>query len=93
MDWTVYIILCSDDTLYTGITTELQRRFEEHGADKLGAKYFNGRTPVEVVYSETGHNRSTASQREANIKKLSREQKLILIAENETSHSPGLIPK
>jgi putative endonuclease len=80
MDWTVYIIRCSDESLYTGITTELQRRFKEHLNHPRGAKYFNGRIPREVVYTEAGHNRSSASRREAAIKKLNRAQKLKLIA-------------
>jgi len=79
MDWTVYIIRCDDGSLYTGVTTDLQRRFREHRGLRRGAKYFNGRTPQEVVFSEKGHNRSSACQREAAIKKLSREEKLCLI--------------
>lgn len=80
MDWTVYIISCNDNTLYTGVTTGLQRRFQEHLDHPRGAKYFNGREPLEVVYSENGHTRSSACQREAAIKKLSRDGKLRLIA-------------
>lgn len=80
MDWTVYIISCNDNTLYTGVTTGLQRRFQEHLDHPRGAKYFNGREPLEVVYSENGHTRSSACQREAVIKKLSRDGKLRLIA-------------
>ena len=80
MDWTVYIIRCDDNTLYTGVTTELERRFQEHLDQPRGAKYFNGRDPVEVVYSEPGHTRSSACKREAAIKKLSRDEKLCLIA-------------
>ena len=79
MLWTVYIIRCSDDSLYTGITTGLERRFAEHFNHPRGAKYFNGRTPVEVVFSEDGHTRSSACRREAAIKRLSREEKLRLI--------------
>jgi putative endonuclease len=79
MDWTVYIIRCDDNTLYTGVTTELERRFQEHLDHPRGAKYFNGRKPLEVVYSENGHTRSSALQREAAIKKLSRDEKLRLI--------------
>lgn len=82
LEWYVYIILCSDASLYTGITTDVERRFAEHanlkGAQK-GAKYFRGRSPKEVIYSEGGHTRSTASQREAALKKLSRGQKLRLV--------------
>lgn len=80
MDWTVYIIRCNDGTLYTGVTTELERRFQEHLNHPRGAKYFNGRIPLEVAYSENGHTRSSAYQREAAIKKLSRNEKLCLIS-------------
>lgn len=80
-DWTVYIIRSNDDTLYTGVTTDLGRRFAEHRNHSRGAKFFNGRMPLDVVYSEVGHSRSTACQREAAIKKLSREQKLRMIAD------------
>lgn len=79
MDWTVYIIRCDDESLYTGITTSLERRFEEHRNGKRGAKYFNGRHALQVIYTETGHDRSSASKREAAIKKLSRTEKLALI--------------
>jgi putative endonuclease len=81
MNWQVYIILCTDNSLYTGITTDLERRFRQH-ADAQGAKYFRGRRPGEVVYLECGHTRSTASKREAAIKKLLRADKLQLIASN-----------
>jgi len=80
MDWTVYIIRCNDNSLYTGVTTGLERRFQEHLNHPRGAKYFNGREPLEVVYSENGHTRSTACQRESAIKKLSRKEKLRLVA-------------
>lgn len=78
-DWLVYIIHCSDDSYYTGITTDLERRFEQHRSGK-GAKYFNGREPLEVVYTEYCRDRSLASRREAQIKALPRGQKLRLIA-------------
>jgi putative endonuclease len=78
MNWSVYIILCSDGTLYTGITTDVDRRYTEH-AEGRGAKYFRGRHPVRVVYREGGHTRSSASIREAQIKSLSRDQKHSLI--------------
>jgi len=80
MDWTVYIIRCCDGTLYTGITTELARRFAEHRKRDRGAKYFSGRRPEAVVFSENGHTRKSAARREAAIKKLSREAKLRLIS-------------
>lgn len=81
MTWYVYIIECSDSTYYTGITTDLLRRFKQH-ANGCGAKYFNGREPIKIVYSEDGHTKSTASKRENEIKNRSRKYKLKLISEN-----------
>jgi putative endonuclease len=78
MNWKVYIILCSDATLYTGITNDLARRCAQH-ADCRGARYFRGRRPVEVVYLESGHSRSSASRREAAIKRLPRCDKISLL--------------
>ncbi len=77
--WYVYINRATDQSLYTGITTDVERRFAEHQSGRAGAKYFRGRSPVEIVLVESGHDRSSASIREAQIKKLSREQKLELI--------------
>ena len=79
MNWKVYIILCSDDSLYTGITTDVERRFAQHLAG-TGARYFRGRSPRRLVYLEGGHNRSSASRREAEIKKLRPADKRLLIA-------------
>ncbi len=79
-EWFVYIIRASDQTLYTGITTDPVRRLAEHQSGKAGAKYFRGRSAIEMVYVEASDNRSTASIREAAIKKLSRSQKLTLIS-------------
>ena len=78
--WSVYIIESSDASLYTGITTDVDRRFEEHANGNKGAKFFNGRKPVKVVYMENGHDRRSASKREAEIKKMSRLEKKALIA-------------
>lgn len=78
--WSVYIIRCDDDSLYTGITTDIQRRFSEHAGTDRGARYFNGRRPVKVIYSESGHTRSSASKLEAAIKKMKRSEKLEWIA-------------
>lgn len=77
--WYVYVIRASDDSLYTGITTDVQRRFKEHCSPGKGARYFRGRQPVAVVYSENYPDRGSALRREAEIKKLSREDKLKLI--------------
>lgn len=76
--WWVYILRCADQTLYTGITTDLQRRTQQHNAG-TGAKYTRVRRPVELVYRERCTDRSTASKREWDIKQLSRREKLLLI--------------
>jgi putative endonuclease len=78
MGWQVYIILCTDNSLYTGITNNIERRLTQHGGQQ-GAKYFRGRSPRRVVYLESGHTRSTASRREAAIKQLTRADKLQLL--------------
>ncbi len=76
----VYILECSDDTLYTGITTDLDRRILEHnGKITGGAKYTNARGPVELLHSEKYPTRSEALKREYEIKSLTRQQKLDLI--------------
>ncbi|MCE9517719.1 GIY-YIG nuclease family protein [Candidatus Nomurabacteria bacterium] len=75
----VYIISCADNTLYTGITTDIVRRLKEHNNTKLGAKYTKGRGPFTLVYSRRFRNRSNASKEEIRIKRLNRKDKLILI--------------
>jgi putative endonuclease len=80
--WSVYIIRCDDGSLYTGISTDVERRFGEHQGSSRRAKFFNGRVPLEVVYREDGHSRGGAARREAAIKKLGREGKLRLILQN-----------
>lgn len=92
MTWQVYMILCSDDTLYTGITTDVARRFRQHAAGS-GAKYFRGRQPVRVVYLENNHTRSSASSREAGLKALSRAQKLELAACPPVAPADGIPPR
>lgn len=77
LNWHVYIILCSDDSLYTGITTDIERRLCQHGNGR-GAKYFRGRQPRRVVYLESGHTRSTAGRREAAIKGMTHAGKCLL---------------
>jgi putative endonuclease len=75
--WMVYILECADNTLYTGITTDLDRRMAEHAAGK-GARYTKGRGPFRLVYSETCEGRAEASRRETAIKVLDRARKLQL---------------
>ena len=79
MPFIVYILKCADDTLYTGYTTDIERRVEEHNADKLGAKYTKARRPVELIYTETFDSKGDAMRREIKIKALTRTQKLSLI--------------
>jgi len=79
MSYFIYILRCSDDTLYTGITTDIKRRVAEHNKSDKGAKYTKLRRPVSLVYIEESQNRSSASKREYEIKKLSRLKKLELI--------------
>ena len=77
----VYVLRCADDTLYTGYTTDIERRVAEHRAGE-GAKYTRGRTPVELVYTETHESRSAALSREHEIKQFSRDRKERLLAED-----------
>ncbi len=89
--WSVYIIAASDGSLYTGITLDVERRFLEHSSGPTGAKYFNrGRRPVAVVYRENGLSRSAAGQRESAIKKMTRAQKLTLVAACDTGNDADL---
>ena len=73
--WYVYILECKDKTFYTGITTNLKRRIQEHNTSDLGAKYTRGRRPVKLVYSVRRKNKSRALIEECRIKKLSRGEK------------------
>lgn len=76
--WYLYILRCKDDTLYTGITTDVEKRLEAHRCGK-GAKYTRGRGPLELVYRETCGTHSDALKREYQIKALSRQEKELLI--------------
>ena len=77
--WWVYMLRCADNTLYTGITTDLDRRIEEHNNAPTGARYTRSRRPVECVYDEPAASRSEAASREAAIKQLTRAEKEALI--------------
>lgn len=79
MNWHVYIIACSDNSLYTGITTDVARRLRQHRSGR-GAKYCRGRQPVQLMYLESSHNLSTAMRKEASIKRMTRSNKYLLIA-------------
>ena len=78
MPWFLYIVQCRDETLYTGITTDISRRLKEHNAKK-GAFYTQNKTPVTLVYQEVALNQSRALKREAAIKRLTRAEKIEFI--------------
>jgi putative endonuclease len=78
-EWTVYILQCADNTLYTGITNDLDKRLSAHQSGK-GAKYTKGRGPLTVMYTEITTNKSDALKRELEIKSLNKKQKQLLIA-------------
>lgn len=79
-NWCVYMIRTNDNQIYTGITTDIQRRWREHTQGKAGARYFRGRTPELLCFLEKQHTRSSATRREAQIKQLGRKEKDLLIA-------------
>ncbi len=80
MSWFVYIVKCNDDSLYTGITTDVQRRLKEHNFNnKKGAKSLRSKRPVSLVFWEPYNNQSEARIREAQIKNWKREYKLKLV--------------
>lgn len=76
----VYLLECSDRSLYTGITVDLERRVKEHNSSNLGAKYTKVRRPVKLVFSKKFKTRSLASKEEMRIKGLKREEKLELVS-------------
>ena len=81
--WFIYMIRTTDNLLYTGITTDMARRWKQHSGAAGGARFFRGRKPAQLVYLEKGHNRSSASRREAAIKKLRRSDKLSLLTSSD----------
>ncbi|MDO9181643.1 MAG: GIY-YIG nuclease family protein [Bacteriovorax sp.] len=82
-EWFIYIILTKKNRLYTGITTDVERRYNEHASDSAkGAKFFRSDKPQAIVYVENCKNRSEASIKEAAVKKLTRLQKENFIKES-----------
>lgn len=77
--WHVYIIQTEAGQLYTGITTDIERRFSEHSSSNKGAKFFSVSQPDKIVFQEEHPDRSSATRRESEIKRLSRQEKLSLI--------------
>ena len=82
--WYLYILRCGDGTLYTGITTDVEKRLETHRTGK-GAKYTRGRGPLKLVYREVCGSHTDALKRELAVKKLTRDQKEALLADSEDS--------
>ncbi len=78
----VYVLRCSDDSLYTGYTTDVSRRVEEHQNEEA-AKYTRGRTPVELVYVEEHGSRGDALSREHEVKQLTRDEKDTLVSDGD----------
>jgi putative endonuclease len=76
--WFVYLLLCSDGSLYTGITNDLERRIAQHN-DGKGAKYTRSRRPVKLVYRRNCRDQSDALKKEHSIKQMSRDKKLLMI--------------
>lgn len=77
--WQVYLLRCADGTLYTGVARDIERRLRQHNGELVGgAAYTRARRPVELLWSEGCEDRSSAQQREAAIKRLTRKEKLAL---------------
>lgn len=79
--WYVYLLRCNDNSLYAGITTDIERRLAEHNTSKLGAKYTRNKRPVTLAYLEGSPNRSLASKQEYQLKKLTKAQKEQLVSQ------------
>ena len=82
MNWLVYMLECSDNSIYTGITNNLENRLKKHQSGD-GAKYLRGRLPIKIIYKELFINRSEATKREISIKKMSKKEKVRLIYLNQ----------
>ena len=82
MHWLVYMLECSDNSIYTGITNNLENRLKKHQSGD-GAKYLRGRLPIKLIYKELFINRSEATKREISIKKMTKKEKKILIDLNQ----------
>ncbi len=78
--WFVYFLRCNDNSLYAGITTDIERRLHQHNHTKLGAKYTRAKRPVTLAFIETAPNKSLASKREYQLKKLTKIQKEQLVS-------------
>jgi len=86
MKWFLYILQCADGTYYTGVTTDMKRRLNEHNTSKRGAKYTKTRRPVKVVYLSEYEDRSSAQKAEYEFKQLTRKQKESIINEGQQTY-------
>jgi putative endonuclease len=92
MVWSVYMIRCGDNTLYTGISNDVSKRFEVHQSGSLkAAKYTRNRHPLQLVFSVEIGDRSTASRAEYRLKKLSKRSKELLVAGKTSLFNLGII--
>ena len=87
--WYVYIVSCSDGSLYTGITTDLESRIGEHNSENGGARYTRSRKPVRLVYREPAESRSEAARREYRIKRMPSAEKIKLVATSDIQGRRG----
>ncbi len=78
--WFVYFLRCNDNSLYAGITTNIERRLHQHNHTKLGAKYTRAKRPVTLAFLESATNKSTASKREYQLRKLTKKEKEQLVS-------------
>jgi putative endonuclease len=90
--WFVYLLRCAGGTLYCGITNDLERRLQAHRAGR-GARYTRGRLPLELVYREAAPSRGAATRRERQLKRLTRLQKLALVASAAPGPAPAKAPR
>lgn len=83
-NWTIYMVRCSDNSLYTGITKDIDKRLDEHNSgNKLGAKYTRSRGPVTLVYTEKAESHSQAAKREYEIKQMGKKSKEMMLLKPE----------
>ena len=83
-NWTVYMVRCSDNSLYTGITKDINKRLDEHNSgNKSGAKYTRSRGPVTLVYTEKAESHSQAAKREHEIKQMDKKSKEMMLLTSE----------
>tara|TARA_B100000686_G_scaffold279741_1_gene300463 strand:+ start:1326 stop:1889 length:564 start_codon:yes stop_codon:yes gene_type:complete len=89
--WYVYVLKCSDNSLYTGVTTDVERRLKEHNSSKKGAKYTRSRRPVDIVFFSIFKDRSSALKFESRFKRFSRDKKLEYISESKEAEVGDIV--